>query len=388
MSGPKHIGDMIGGGSGGNSLLSRLEATQAAYRKKVEAAALPGETFADTEARLRREEEAKRASLPAWQNIPATAPTSSPARSQNASTLRRPPESDRQQDFFVPSLYDMATKDNRSLMDVALFRLSKRDKRAGEIIRYELTDGYVEVSAGAHGMASIWDYDIVLMMVSHLTESMNLYKAGRGPMPGRVFIPHTSDIAKFCRRGDGGRQADEIEAALDRLLGTTIKSVRESPSRNGKRTVREVEAEGLIGPYRVVSRTDSGKVARVEIKAPDWIYREVTAGTKPDVLTVHPDYFLIEPGLGRFIYRLARRAAGKSSAKWSFKTIYERSGSAGTFKEFSRMIRRLIEANDLPEYTLKEEAGQSGPQLIIQRRADTPELDDPEEQGDEAEPGA
>ena len=27
----------------------------------------------------------------------------------------------------------------------------------------------VEVKAGADGMASIWDYDIVLMMISHLT---------------------------------------------------------------------------------------------------------------------------------------------------------------------------------------------------------------------------
>lgn len=138
MSGPKHISDLIGSGSGGNSLLSRLEATQAAYRTKVETAALPGETFADTEARLRREEEAKRASLPVWQNIPAADSTSSTPRSQTATTLRRPPESDRQQDFFVPSLYEMAAKDNRRLMDVALFRLSKRDKRAGEITRYEL----------------------------------------------------------------------------------------------------------------------------------------------------------------------------------------------------------------------------------------------------------
>jgi plasmid replication initiation protein len=297
--------------------------------------------------------------------------------------MRRPPENDRQPDFFVPGLYDVATKDNRSLMDVALFRLSKRDKRAGEVIRYELTDGYVEVSAGAHGMASIWDYDIVLMMVSHLTESMNLFKAGRGQMPGRKFVPHTSDIAKFCRRGDGGRQADDIEAALDRLQGTMIKSVRETPSRNGKRNVREVESEGLIGLYRVVSRTDTGKVSSIEITAPDWIYREVTSGAKPDVLTVHPDYFLIEPGLGRFVYRLARRAAGKTDAKWAFKTIYERSGSAGSFKEFCRMMRKLIEANDLPEYALQEEPGQKGPLLLITRRSNAPVLDEPEPESDD-----
>lgn len=379
MTGPKRLGDSLGGG-----LMARLEGTHAAYRKKMEEAALPGESIQDTEQRLKRTADGQ------VKNPEESLPSEEKAAVRSKSAMRKPPNNDRQADFFVPGLYDVATKDNRSLMDVALFRLSKRDKRAGEVIRYELTDGYVEVKAGPDGMASIWDYDIVLMMVSHLTESMNLFKTGRGPMPARTFIPHTSDIAKFCRRGDGGRQADDIESALDRLLGTTIKSVRESPSRNGKRTIREVEAEGLIGPYKVVSRTDTGKLASVEIKAPDWIYREVTAGLKPDVLTVHPDYFLIEPGLGRFIYRLARRAAGKNTAKWSFRTIYERSGSTGTFKEFCRMIRKLIASNDLPEYRLEEEAGVKGPLLgFVRRDGLEPEFDgvpeeDPEPEADKA----
>ncbi len=127
-------------------------------------------------------------------------------------------------------------------------------------------------------------------------------------------------------------------------------------------------AEGLIARYRVLSRTDTKKIASVEIEAPEWIYREVVEGKKPDVLTVHPDYFLIEPGIGRFLYRLARRAAGQTQAKWSFQSIYERSGSTGTLKKFSENLRKVITANDLPEYDLREEAGQSGPQLIMSHR--------------------
>ena len=397
-----------------SDFMTNPEQTHQRYREKVNAAALPGETFEQAEKRLREEgereqrrkineviqQQAGATSVAQFRDrspIPNTSSPSGQTERNNQSSMRRPPESDRQPDFFVPGLYDVATKDNRNLMDVALFRLSKRDKRAGDVIRYDLPDGFVEVKAGPDGMASIWDYDIVLMLISHLTESMNLFNAGRGAMPGKKFIPHASDIAKFCRRGDGGRQADQLEAALDRLLGTTIKSVRETPSRNGKRIVRETEAESLIGPYRVVSRTDTGKVARVEIEAPNWIYREVTGCRQPDVLTVHPDYFLIEPGLGRFVYRLARRAAGKNTAKWAFKTIYERSGSTSTFKEFCRMIRRLINANDLPEYELYEEDGQSGPLLLITRRTsafeqkakDKPEADsdDHEQKGHNNIPG-
>jgi hypothetical protein len=101
------------------------------------------------------------------------------------------------------------------------------------------------------------------------------------------------------------------------------------------------------------------------------MFRELTAGKNPDVLTVHPDYFLIDPGLGRFVYRLARRAAGKGQARWSFKILFERSGSTGTFKKFVFILRKLIIANDLPEYVLSEEVGQVGP-LLRMRHQDAP----------------
>lgn len=159
---------------------------------------------------------------------------SAPPPAERRPAMRRPPTGDTQPDFFVPSLFDIATKDNRSIMDVAVFRLSKRDKRAGEIIRYELPDGHVEVKAGPDGMASVWDYDIVLMAISHLTEALNRFKSGRGEMPGRTFQPHVSEILKFCRKSDGGRQYEEIEAGLDRLKNTTLKIVRTKKSRGGR----------------------------------------------------------------------------------------------------------------------------------------------------------
>ena len=353
--GPQQIGDLLGGTLGAS--LEKLKAgIDARQQKRIEAAARPGESKEQVAARLRDED--ARADRERNASSPVKSPPPSPS-------IRKPPTGDEQPDFFVPSLYDVGTKDSRSIMDVAVFRLSKKDKRAGEVIRYELSDGYVEVKAGPDGMASVWDYDLVLMMVSHLTEAMNRYREGRGEKPGRTYRPHVSDILKFCRRGDGGRQADEVEGALDRLKGTTIKNVRERPSANGRRPMREVEAEGLVSSYKVLSYTENGKIASVEIEAPKWLYREVTEGKRPDVLTVHPDYFLIDPGIGRFVYRLARRAAGKGEAKWAFQTIYERSGSAGTFKEFRRILRNIIEANDLPEYELREEAGQGGPLLVM-----------------------
>ena len=285
-------------------------------------------------------------------------------------SIRKPPKGDNQADFFIPALYDVGTRDSRSIMDVAVFRLSKRDRRAGEVIRYELTDGYVEVSSGSAGMASIWDYDIVLMAISHLTESMNRFREGKGDKPGRVFRPHVADVLKFCRRSDGGKQKDDLVETCIRLNTTHVAMQRTRKAKNG-RVVTISEGEALISRYKVV-KSETGRPEYIEIELADWMYREIAEGKNPDVLTVHPDYFLIDPGIGRFLYRLARRAAGKTEAKWSFKVLYDRSGSAGTFKEFCRILRRIIEANDLPEYTLQEEEGQSGPLMLMKHReADT-----------------
>lgn len=283
------------------------------------------------------------------------------------SMLRNPPQDDAQADFFVPGVWDVAAKDNRGIMDVAVFRLSKKHTRANDVMLHELPDGHVRVTSGPDGMASIWDYDIVLMGVSHLTEAMNRYRAGRGEKPGRTFRPHVSEILKFCRQSDGGRQYEGVEAALRRLKQTSVEIVRRKKGRDG-RALRVTEGAGLINDYKAVSHEDSGRIASVEIELPKWLYEAVVEAEHPEVLTVHPDYFLMTPGLGRFIYRLARQAAGRTEARWSFRLIYERSGSQGTFKRCTFDLRELIKANDLPEYKLAEEAGQDGPMLVMRYR--------------------
>lgn len=272
-------------------------------------------------------------------------------------------ESDSQANFFIPNLSLSGFRDSRSFMDLAIFRLSKTQKRPGEILRYEIPFGYVEISSGPHGMASIWDYDIFIMMVSHLTEATNLYKKGKASKPSRIFTPAASDILNFCQKGDGSRQYHDLEAALSRLQGTVIKIVHEIPS-DGVSTIREAESEGLIGYFRVISRTKTGYVKQIEIEAPNWLYQEITQGKQPKVLKIHPDYFLMTSAIGKFIYRFARFRAGSTIATWSFKNIYVQSGSTATFKRFISNLRKLISANNLPEYSLKEIKGKSGEPIL------------------------
>ncbi len=90
-------------------------------------------------------------------------------------------------------------------------------------------------------------------MVSYLAEEVRSYRQDearglRPTLPARAYRPSSAHILKFCRRSDGGKAYDDLEAALDRLTKTTIKVVNLS---GGKR--RQVDSRPLIGGYQVVS---------------------------------------------------------------------------------------------------------------------------------------
>lgn len=271
-------------------------------------------------------------------------------------------------DFWVPNIYGIKLWDCVSLMDIAVFRLSKRDKRELVSIRYDFRNGdYLKINSGPNGMATIWDYDIVIILTSYLTESMNLYHQNKGKIPSRIVTIKVCDILKFSQKGCGSRQYDELEMALDRLKNTTIETIR--APKKGDRITRIAKPEGLINGYTVESRTKAGKLSKVSIEIPNWLYKEVTQGPKPHVLTLSPEYFSISSGIDRFIYRLARKSAGTKPAIWGGKVLHERSFSSGGYNTFSQLTRKAIKKNNLPEFDLQKQQGRNGElQLLMQRR--------------------
>jgi plasmid replication initiation protein len=287
--------------------------------------------------------------------------------------LREAPIDDRQFSLFVPAIYDAPVKDDVNLMDVAPFSIAKN--RRAKMIRYELKDSIITVDGSAeHGLATVFDYDIFLHMVSYLAEEARRYhvdvsKGLRPSLPPRVYRPNASHILKFCRRSSGGRQYKDLESCLDRLAGTRIKIV---PLHGGKR--REVVNMPLIDKYRVVSETANGHVDEIEIYIPVWVYDAVVRekGT-PQILTLNPDYFLISQGLGRVVYRLARRAAAKDEARYSIAEVHKRSGSPQALPQFAQMLRQLVASTKifpLPDYDLDLIEGQSGQLLRMRYRGE------------------
>lgn len=266
-----------------------------------------------------------------------------------------------------PTIYGTRCRDNRSIMDVAVFRLSKGEKRPNTTITYHLPDGFIRVMSGPLGMASAHDYDLVLMAASHLTEGMNRFREGKGQRPDQVFKTKIKDVLKFCRRDDGGKQREAVISALDRLSTTQVKIERVRDVRGVSKLI--TEGENLIGPFKVISHVRTKRLESLEFRIADWMYEEITQGLQPDVLSVNPDYFLLESGLARYLYRLARKTAGTDTATWSFGLLYERSGSDSKRIGFNRMLRNLIKKDVMPDYSLAEVQGAKDSMLRMVNRA-------------------
>jgi len=101
----------------------------------------------------------------------------------------------------------------------------------------------------------------------------------------------------------------------------------------------------------------------------NWVYEGIVS--ERSLLTMHPDYFLLTGGLEQALYRVARKHAGQQRGGWTCRVelLREKTGSDSTVGEFNRMLRKLIEADQLPEYTLSmTKTGEGAPAVLFELR--------------------
>jgi plasmid replication initiation protein len=248
-----------------------------------------------------------------------------------------------QSDFFVAYLVDMPLRDQRDTMERPFFSLSK-NKRV-KPIEYTSPDGktWVKVSANPeYGMATIWDFDILIWAMSQIVEVAN-----RGQMPGRAIRFHAHDLLKAIRRNPKGKtQYERLRSALDRLRATTVKTnIRAGDI--GKR-----QTFGWLDSWRELVNERTGKTLMMELTVPDWIFKGILKHT--GVLSIHEDYFQLTGGLEKWLYRVARKHAGMQDNGFfiSLPTLYEKSGSERAYRSFKSDMKKIIERDVLPEYHL------------------------------------
>jgi len=237
---------------------------------------------------------------------------------------------------------DMAPRDSQDLMAFPFFSLAKSrrttpiDFRAGGVtIRVEGT--------AEHGIATIWDADILIWAASQIVEARDA-----GIATSRLMQATPYEILRFIRRGTSLRDYQRLKAALDRLQSTTVAtSIRET-------TGRRLHRFSWINEWK--ERADArGTPLGIELILPDWFYAGVLDAAW--VLTIDPAYFRLTGGLERWLYRLVRKHGGRQSAGWrfDFRHLYRKSGSATRYSDFAYDLRALVARQSLPGYVLRIE---------------------------------
>jgi hypothetical protein len=245
-------------------------------------------------------------------------------------------------DFFLADLFDYALKDDSASMEAPIFTLSTKPDLS--IWQWTSQDGNksVKVAPSVLGRATQHDKDVLIYVVSQLTEAMN---RGRDDAKNRVVRFTVYDFLVTTNRGVSGDDYKRLQGAFERLSGTRITT----DIKTGGERVKQ--GFGIIDEWRIIekSQTDERMIA-VEVTLSRWLYNAIQAF---EVLTIHPDYFRLRRPLARRLYELARKHCGHQ-AQWTIglPLLYEKSGSKAALKHFHDDIKEIAESDHLPEYRM------------------------------------
>ncbi|ALR19656.1 MULTISPECIES: replication initiator protein A [Sphingobium] len=237
---------------------------------------------------------------------------------------------------------DLAPRDAQDLMAWPFFSLAKT--RRAVPIEFRIGATWISVEAVAeHGMATIWDADVLIWAASQLIEARD---AGRPTSRLMVTTPH--EILAFTQRGTGKASYERLKAALDRLQSTTVAtSIRQEHQRRRHRF-------SWINEWRELA-DGNGRALGIELILPDWFYAGVL--DRALVLTIDRAYFELTGGLERWLYRIVRKHGGRQQGGWSFDVphLHLKSGVLSPLRRFAFELRTIVARQALPGYVLSLE---------------------------------
>ncbi len=234
---------------------------------------------------------------------------------------------------------DLAPRDAQDLMAWPFFSLAKT--RRVTPIDFRMGGTWISVEAvPEHGMATIWDADVLIWAASQLIEARD---AGR--LTSRLMVTTPHEILAFTRRGTGKASYERLKAALDRLQSTTVAtSIRQQHQRRRHRF-------SWINEWRELA-DGKGRALGIELILPDWFYAGVLDSAL--VLTIDRSYFDLTGGLERWLYRIVRKHGGRQEGGWSFDVphLHVKSGVLSPLRRFAFELRAIVARQPLPGYVL------------------------------------
>jgi len=255
------------------------------------------------------------------------------------------PDRHPQADFFICDVADAVLKDLIPQMEHPFYALSKKPETV--IRRYEHDDKWLEVIPSVKGQATIYDKDILIYAVSQIMHAIN-----RGEKVERRLRFNPRELLIFVNRGTGGKDYEAFCEALDRLMGTVIKT--------NITTVQGSDVplgdEERLGWFHLIEKAhvqrkngdQDGRIVWAEIELSEWIFNSIR---RKSVLTLHRDYFRLRKPIERRVYELARKMCGaQSEFEIGLEKLLKRTGSRMELKRFRHTMKEIAMHDHLPDY--------------------------------------
>lgn len=246
-------------------------------------------------------------------------------------------------DFFLCDLFDYALKDDGVSMEAPIFTLATRPDTS--VWHWESKDGNraITVTPSVKGRATQFDKDLLIYVVSQMTEALN---RGRPDANSQTVRFRVYDYLVSTNKPTGGKEYQRLEEALERLRGTSIKTNIKTGGQ------REKGGFGIVDSWKIIEKSpDDDRMIAVEVTLSRWLFNAVQAH---EVLTINPDYFRLRKPIERRLYELARKHCG-DQARFviGLELLQEKCGSQSTLREFRRALREIIQVDTLPDYAMQ-----------------------------------
>lgn len=259
-------------------------------------------------------------------------------------------------DFFLCDLFDYALKDDGVSMEAPIFTLATKPDT--KVWHWESKDKTrsVTVTPSVLGRATQHDKDLLIYVVSQITEALN---RGREDAANRTVRFRVYDYLVSTNKRVGGKEYQRLQDALERLRGTSIKT----NIKTGGERVKE--GFGIVDSWKIIEKApDDDRMIGVEVTISKWLFNAVQAR---EVLTISNDYFRLRKPLERRLYELARKHCGhQPNFTIGVELLQEKCGSQCSIREFRRMLKEIVEDDLLPDYRIVPD-WTSG-QVVMQNR--------------------
>ena len=258
------------------------------------------------------------------------------------------PDRHPQADFFICDVADAVLKDLIPQMEHPFYALSKKPDTA--IRRYEHEDKWIEVIPSVKGQATIYDKDILIYAVSQIMTKLN-----RGERVERRLRFNPREMLIFVNRGTGGKDYAAFCEALDRLMGTVIKT---NITTAGADKDVPLGDEERLGWFHLIERAQvqrknnetDGRIIWAEIELSEWIFNSIR---RKSVLTLHRDYFRLRKPIERRTSEIARKMCGaRAEFEIGLEKLLKRTGARMELKRFRHTLREMATHDHLPDYTV------------------------------------